>query len=40
MYNHMESIAIITIAPELENAMSVIQSLSSMNIVVSVGNYN
>lgn len=33
----MENVKIITVAPELKNALPVIQELSKKNIVVSVG---
>lgn len=37
MYKYVNSIAIITIAPELRNALAVIHSLKQIGIVVSLG---
>lgn len=37
MYGNLENIQIITLAPELSNALSVIDELSKQKIVVSVG---
>lgn len=36
-YGSLENVAIITIAPEKDNALEVIQDLTSRNITVSLG---
>ena len=37
VYKHLDSIAVITIAPEIENAIPVCKELSQRGIIVSVG---
>lgn len=37
MYGSLENVAIITLAPEKENALKVIQELTERNVTVSVG---
>lgn len=36
-YGNLDNVAIITLAPEKENALKVIQELSDRNVTVSVG---
>lgn len=36
-YGNMDNVKIITVAPELKNALPVIDELSKRNIIVSVG---
>lgn len=37
MYGNLDNVAIITLAPEKENALEVIKELTAQNITVSVG---
>ena len=38
VYGNLDKVSLVTVAPELENAMAVIQELKQRNVTVSIGN--